>query len=70
MSIEAIAAFLLISMVSALVQSTTGFGYGTVCMALMPYIMPNHLETVAICSLCTATTSTMAAVQSTPGKNW
>ena len=65
MSITTTVAFLLISTLSALVQSTTGFGYGTICMALLPYFMPNHLETVAICSLCTATTSTMAAVKGT-----
>ena len=63
MSLSAVVCFLLISMASAVVQSTTGFGYGTVCMALLPYIMPNHLETAAICSLCTATTATMAAIK-------
>ena len=65
MSMDILVPFLLVSMVSALVQSTTGFGYGTICMALLPYFMPNHLETVAICSLCTATTSTMAAIKNT-----
>lgn len=63
MSLSAVVCFLLISMASAVVQSTTGFGYGTVCMALLPYIMPNHLETAAVCSLCTATTATMAAIK-------
>lgn len=46
----------------SLVQATTGFGYGIVCMAVFPYIL-GYSESIAICSLCAATMSSMVAVR-------
>ena len=62
MEIGNLAIFVLICAAGALVQATTGFGYGTVCMAVFPYIL-GYSESIAICSLCAATMSTMVAVK-------
>lgn len=55
--------FLLICATGALVQATTGFGFGIVCMAVFPYILPSYSQSIAVCSLCAATMSSMVAVR-------
>lgn len=47
----------------ALIQATTGFGYGIVCMTVFPYIIPGYSQAIAVCSLCAATMSTLVAVK-------
>lgn len=63
MSRVALTLFLLICAAGALVQATTGFGFGIVCMAVFPYILPSYSQSIAICSLCAATMSTMVAIR-------
>lgn len=62
MSAGELAIFIFICAAGALVQATTGFGYGIVCMTVFPYIM-GYSEAIAVCSLCAATMSTMVAVK-------
>ncbi len=59
----AIALFLLSCMAGALVQATTGFGFGILCMTIFPYILPSYLQATAVSSICVATMSTMVAVR-------
>lgn len=54
--------FLLSCMAGAVVQATTGFGFGIVCMAIFPYVLPGYSQSIAVSSLCAATMSSMAAV--------
>lgn len=63
MSALSVALFLLSCAVGALVQSTTGFGFGIVCMAVFPHLLPGYAQSVAISSLCVATMSGMAALR-------
>lgn len=62
MSAAELAIFIFICATGALVQATTGFGYGIVCMTVFPYIM-GYSEAIAVCSLCAATMSTMVAIK-------
>lgn len=62
MSAIALAILIFTCAAGALVQATTGFGYGIVCMAVFPYIL-GYSEAIAICSLCAATMSSMVAVR-------
>lgn len=59
----AIAIFLLSCAAGAVVQATTGFGFGILCMAVFPYILPSYLQATAVSSVCVATMSTMVAIR-------
>ncbi len=59
----AIAIFLLSCAAGALVQATTGFGFGILCMAVFPYVLPSYVQATAVSSICVATMSTMVAVR-------
>ncbi len=60
----AIAVFLSTCAAGAVVQATTGFGFGILCMAVFPYILPSYLQSTAVSSVCAATMSTMVAIRS------
>ncbi len=44
-------------------QSTTGFGFGILCMAIFPHILPSYLQATAVSSVCAATMSSMVAIR-------
>ena len=54
---------LLTCVVGAIVQSTTGFGFGSVMMAVLPYFMANYLQVAALSTLCGTSMSLMVAVK-------
>lgn len=57
------AIFLLTCTAGAVVQATTGFGFGILCMAIFPYILPSYLQSTAVSSVCAATMSSMVAIR-------
>lgn len=59
----AILAFLVTCVAGAVVQTTTGFGFGILCMAIFPYILPSYLQATAVSSICAATMSSMVAIR-------
>lgn len=59
----ATAIFLISCTAGAVVQTTTGFGFGILCMAIFPYILPSYLQATAVSSVCAATMSSMVAVR-------
>lgn len=59
----AIAIFLFTCTAGAIVQATTGFGFGILCMAVFPYILPSYLQATAVSSVCAATMSSMVAIR-------
>lgn len=63
MSGFALAALLLSAMAGAIIQTTTGFGFGILCMAVFPYLLPNVTQAAAVSSLCAATMATFVVVQ-------
>ena len=63
MPASSLAMFLFSCAVGALIQTTTGFGFGIVCMAIFPYILPSFGQSVAISSLCAAPMSSVVALR-------
>lgn len=59
----AIAIFLFACAAGAVVQATTGFGFGILCMAVFPYVLPSYLQSTAVSSVCAATMSSMVAIR-------
>lgn len=59
----AITVFLFTCVAGAIVQATTGFGFGILCMAVFPYILPSYLQATAVSSICAATMSSMVAIR-------
>lgn len=58
-----IAVFLFTCAAGAVVQATTGFGFGILCMAVFPYVLPSYLQATAVSSVCAATMSSMVAIR-------
>ena len=54
---------LITCVVGAIVQSTTGFGFGSVMMAVLPYFMANYLQVAALSTLCGTSMSIMVAAK-------
>ena len=54
---------LITCVIGAIVQSTTGFGFGSVMMAVLPYFMANYLQVAALSTLCGTSMSLMVAVK-------
>ncbi|MFV0498358.1 MAG: sulfite exporter TauE/SafE family protein [Candidatus Fimivivens sp.] len=55
--------FLLTCAAGATIQTTTGFGFGVLCMAVFPYILPSYLQATAVSSICAAIMSSIVAIQ-------
>ncbi len=55
---------------SALVQSTTGFGFGIVSMSFLPYMMTDYMGATALAGLGALATSLFVAVKNVKNAQW
>lgn len=58
-----IAIFLLSCLVGAVIQATTGFGFGIFVMAIFPHILSSYAQSAALSSICAATMSAMVVIR-------
>ena len=61
MELSVIAAMLASTVAGGVVASVCGFGFGVVVMAIWPYFLP-YSQSVAVSSLCGASTAVMIAL--------
>jgi len=54
---------MLLASVSCFVQRVTGFGFGIICMTVLPYLMPSYAEATTLSSLMAAASSLVPAVK-------
>ncbi len=58
-----ITAFLLTCLTGAVIQATTGFGFGIFVMAIFPHILSSYTQSVTLSSVCAATMSCMVVLR-------
>ena len=60
MSLSQVAIALLVAFISSLIQSSCGFGYGIVAVAMLPLVLP-YPQAVALSTMCAGTMSAIVA---------
>jgi len=63
-------AMLITCVFGSIVQSITGFGFGSIMMAVMPYFMANYLQVAALSTLCGTSMSAMVALKNFKNANF